>query len=72
MSQLAELRQNQNGLGDGRYEDAIDLDRRWSWNGSWNELRTGWDRLRTSPGDAEDIAEVVSMWTGVPVMQHCR
>ncbi|RME86669.1 MAG: ATP-dependent Clp protease ATP-binding subunit [Anaerolineae bacterium] len=32
-------------------------------------LRTGWDRERSPVVTAEDIAEVVSMWTGVPVMQ---
>ncbi len=32
-------------------------------------LRTGWDRAQSPVVTAEDIAEVVSMWTGVPVMQ---
>jgi ATP-dependent Clp protease ATP-binding subunit ClpC len=32
-------------------------------------LRTGWDRATSPVVSAEDIAEVVSMWTGVPVMQ---
>ena len=32
-------------------------------------LRTGWDRSNCPVVTAEDIAEVVSMWTGVPVMQ---
>ena len=32
-------------------------------------LRTGWDRANSPIVSAEDIAEVVSMWTGVPLMQ---
>jgi ATP-dependent Clp protease ATP-binding subunit ClpC len=32
-------------------------------------LRTGWDRANSPVVTAEDIAEVVSMWTGVPLMQ---
>ncbi|RPH62249.1 MAG: ATP-dependent Clp protease ATP-binding subunit, partial [Chloroflexi bacterium] len=32
-------------------------------------LRTGWDRATSPVVTAEDIAEVVSMWTGVPLMQ---
>ncbi len=32
-------------------------------------LRTGWDRASSPVVSAEDIADVVSMWTGVPLMQ---
>src|SRR5512143_945047 len=32
-------------------------------------LRSGWDRTTSPVVSAEDIAEVVSMWTGVPLMQ---
>jgi ATP-dependent Clp protease ATP-binding subunit ClpC len=32
-------------------------------------LRSGWDRANSPVVTAEDIAEVVSMWTGVPLMQ---
>jgi len=32
-------------------------------------LRTGWDRANSPIVTADDIAEVVAMWTGVPVMQ---
>ncbi len=32
-------------------------------------LRTGWNRATSPTVTADDIAEVVSMWTGVPVMQ---
>jgi len=33
------------------------------------QLRTGWDRDTSPTLTSDDIAEVVSMWTGVPVMQ---
>ena len=33
------------------------------------KLRTGWDRAESPIVSAEDIAEMVSMWTGIPVMQ---
>ncbi len=32
-------------------------------------LRSGWDRANSPVVTAKDIAEVVSMWTGIPVMQ---
>jgi len=36
-------------------------------------LRSAWDRTENGPKvTAEDIAEVVSMWTGVPVMQLAK
>lgn len=33
------------------------------------KIRTGWDRANSPIVRAEDIAEMVSMWTGVPLMQ---
>ena len=33
------------------------------------QLRTVWDRTKSPHVTAEDIAEVISMWTGVPLMQ---
>ncbi len=33
------------------------------------KLRTGWDRTTSPVVSAEDIAEMVAMWTGVPLMQ---
>jgi ATP-dependent Clp protease ATP-binding subunit ClpC len=33
------------------------------------ELRTTWDRASSPHVTTEDIAEVISMWTGVPLMQ---
>ena len=36
---------------------------------SWNACAPAWDRTTSPIVTADDIAEVVSMWTGVPVMQ---
>jgi ATP-dependent Clp protease ATP-binding subunit ClpC len=71
ISQLKEMRQNHNlALEDGRYEDAQEfLERQENLERQLERLRTGWDRSTSPVVTADDIAEVVSMWTGVPVMQ---
>jgi ATP-dependent Clp protease ATP-binding subunit ClpC len=70
-TQLREMRHNHNlALEDGRYEDAQEiLERQENLERQLERLRTGWDRSESPMVTAEDIAEVVSMWTGVPVMQ---
>ncbi len=71
MRQLRELRQSHTlAVEDGRNDDAQDLiERQEALESQLNRLRTGWDRASSPTVTAEDIAEVVSMWTGVPVMQ---
>ncbi len=71
MRQLREMRQNHAlAVEDGRNDDAQDLiERQEALEFQLNRLRTGWDRANSPTVTAEDIAEVVSMWTGVPVMQ---
>jgi len=71
MTQLRELRHNHAlALEDGRYEDSQEMqDRLDNLERQLERLRTGWDRSNSPIVTAEDIAEVVSMWTGVPVMQ---
>jgi len=71
MTQLREIRQNAAlALEDGRNDDAQDyLERQEALERQLERLRTGWDRSNSPIVTAEDIAEVVSMWTGVPVMQ---
>jgi ATP-dependent Clp protease ATP-binding subunit ClpC len=70
-SQLRSLRQNQTlAQEDGRNDDAQEMETRiQDLEGQLEYLRTGWDRENSPVVSAEDIAEVVSMWTGVPVMQ---
>ena len=58
---------------DGKAEDV----KTWeTQEGELNEeltrLKTGWDRAQSPVVSAEDIAEVVAMWTGVPVMQMAQ
>ena len=52
-----------------RFDDAIDLRyREVELEAKLNELREGWNESTNKPKVMpEDIAEVVSMWTGVPV-----
>ena len=71
MKQLREVRQNHAlALEDNRYDDAQDfLERQEALERQLERLRTGWDRANSPVVSANDIAEVVSMWTGVPVMQ---
>ena len=69
--QIRELRQNQSlALEDGRNDDSQDmLEQIEELENQFERLRTVWDRANSPTVTAEDIAEVVSMWTGVPVMQ---
>ena len=71
ISQLREIRQNHSlAVEDSRYDDAQDLlERQDALELQLEKLRTGWDRANSPVVSSEDIAEVVSMWTGIPVMQ---
>ena len=70
-SQLRQARQNRAlAQEDANAEDLKEWQDRESDLGEQIErLRTGWDRATSPVVSAEDIAEVVSMWTGVPLMQ---
>jgi len=74
LKELREVRQNHNlAVEDGRYDDAQSLmERQAELERQLERLRTGWDRSTSPVVSADDIAEVVSMWTGVPVMQMAR
>ncbi len=71
MRQLRTLRQNYAlAVEDGRTDDAQELqEQEAELERELERLRTTWDREDAPEVVAEDIAEVVSMWTGVPVMQ---
>jgi len=71
VSRLRQARQNR-----ALAQEANDPDELKEWeereidlNEQIERLRTGWDRTTSPVVSAEDIAEVVSMWTGVPLMQ---
>jgi ATP-dependent Clp protease ATP-binding subunit ClpC len=72
---VAELRATRQAhaeaVNDARFDDAQELvDRENEIEKKLTVLRAGWDRSESGPKvTAEDIAEVVAMWTGIPVMQ---
>ncbi len=70
-SQLRAARQNRAlAQEEGNVEDIREWEERETDLGEQIErLRSGWDRANSPVVSAEDIAEVVSMWTGVPLMQ---
>jgi ATP-dependent Clp protease ATP-binding subunit ClpC len=69
--QLRQARQNRSlAQEEGANEDVKEWEEREIELGEQIErIRTGWDRATSPVVSAEDIAEVVSMWTGVPLMQ---
>ncbi|MBE0669839.1 MAG: ATP-dependent Clp protease ATP-binding subunit [Anaerolineales bacterium] len=69
--QLRAARQNRTlAQEEGNNEDVKEWEEReFDLNQQIERLRTGWDRANSPVVSAEDIAEVVSMWTGVPLMQ---
>jgi ATP-dependent Clp protease ATP-binding subunit ClpC len=69
--QLRAARQNRTlAQEEGNSEDIKEWEEReLDLNQQIERLRTGWDRANSPVVSAEDIAEVVSMWTGVPLMQ---
>ena len=71
MSQLKDVRAHRNmAIETGCNDDAQELsNREASLEAQLEKLRTGWDRSNSPVVTANDIAELVSMWTGVPVMQ---
>ncbi len=71
MRELRTVRQNYSlAVEDGRTEDAQELqEQETELEHQLERLRTTWDRSDSPEVTPDDIAEVVSMWTGVPVMQ---
>ncbi len=71
MQDLRQIRQQHNlALEDSRMDDAEDLQtRQKELEAELERLRTIWDRDTSPVVTVDDIAEVVNMWTGIPVMQ---
>ena len=62
--------EHQMAIEEDRLDDAQELiNRQAEVEAKLEQMRVGWDRATGPRVTAEDIAEVVSMWTGVPVMQ---
>ncbi len=71
---ITELRETRKryaeAIEEGNDDDALELmDHQEELEAEIEKIRTVWDRDTSPNVTAEDIAEVVSMWTGVPVMQ---
>jgi ATP-dependent Clp protease ATP-binding subunit ClpC len=71
MTRLRELRRTHAlAVENGRLDEAQQLlESESGVEQKLNTMRTTWDRANSPVVNADDIAEVVSMWTGVPVMQ---
>ncbi|MDH3942967.1 MAG: ATP-dependent Clp protease ATP-binding subunit [Anaerolineae bacterium] len=72
MSKLKEARQNHLvAIEEGRAEEELEKlqAEEMALEEKLDELRNTWDRENAPTVNEEDIAELVSMWTGVPVMQ---
>jgi ATP-dependent Clp protease ATP-binding subunit ClpC len=74
MSELREVRkQYEQAIKDDREDDALDLmEQQEKLERDLEIQRTAWDRDSSPKVGVDDIAEVVSMWTGVPVMQMAQ
>lgn len=70
-SELKQLKTNRVlAMEDGNNEEVATIQKRvQTIEEKLERMRTGWDRATSPVVSAEDIAEVVSMWTGVPLMQ---
>ncbi len=71
MMKLREVRQQRElALENDRFDEDQELQaQQEELEEELETIRTGWDRDTSPIVSADDIAEVVSMWTGVPVMQ---
>ena len=69
--QLKVVRSNRSlAQEDGQTEELKTLnDKETALTEQINMMRTGWDRANSPVVSANDIAELVAMWTGIPVMQ---
>ncbi len=74
MRQLRQVRHNHTlAVEDGRYDDAQELlEQEANLSSELEGLRNDWDRDNSPIVSTDDIAEVISMWTGVPVMQMAQ
>ncbi len=62
--------EHQLAMAEDRQDDAQELvNRQAEMEAKLEQMRTGWDRATGPRVTAEDIAEVVSMWTGIPIIQ---
>jgi len=74
MVNLKQLRiDHTNAVEEGRFDDAqAIIEKQNDIEAQLEKMRTTWDRETSPVVNANDIAEVVSMWTGVPLMQMAQ
>ena len=74
MVNLKQLRiDHTNAVEEGRFDDAQEIiEKQNDIEAQLEKMRTTWDRETSPVVNANDIAEVVSMWTGVPLMQMAQ
>jgi ATP-dependent Clp protease ATP-binding subunit ClpC len=74
MKEIKNLRQQETqALENQKHETAQDLiAKREDLEKKLEKVRTVWDRATSPVVTSDDIAELVSMWTGVPVMQMAQ
>lgn len=71
---ISDLREKREEIEEARENEEFDRvedlqDQIDALEGQLEEMRTIWDRTTSPHVTTEDIAEVISMWTGVPLMQ---
>jgi ATP-dependent Clp protease ATP-binding subunit ClpC len=71
---IGELREKRTEIEEAREDEQFDQvedlqDQIDELEEQLEQLRTVWDRTKSPHVTSEDIAEVISMWTGVPLMQ---
>ncbi len=71
IGELRTLRsEHQLAVEEDRLEDAQEIiNRQAEIEAQIEQMRAGWDRASSPQVTSQDIAEVISMWTGVPVTQ---
>jgi ATP-dependent Clp protease ATP-binding subunit ClpC len=71
IGELRNLRsEHQLAIEEDRLEDAQEIiNRQAEIEAQIEQMRAGWDRASSPQVTSQDIAEVISMWTGVPVTQ---
>ncbi len=74
LKDLRDIREQYNlAVEDNRDDDATGfLEKESDIENKMEDLRVSWNRSEAPVVTAEDIAELVSMWTGIPVMQMAQ
>jgi ATP-dependent Clp protease ATP-binding subunit ClpC len=74
LKDLRDVREQYNlAVEDNRDDDsAVFLEQESNLENQLEEMRVSWNRSDSPVVSAEDIAELVSMWTGIPVMQMAQ